>query len=214
MFDVALVMKKSFVTKIQKFRTSYKLIKGVRKNIRKVKTERDLSREQEAEIKEYYKTLLGIDIPLEWHRYFYKRTGVYSVRYIPTSLYYTEIIGKINQMKFERAYSDKNLTDHLLKGIKFPETVLKNMNGYFYLDGVTVDKETAVSACSDLSDVIIKPTLQSHGVGVKKFSVQNGITSRMVLHPLTENPSSIFSTVTSPISSSRKLSINMSCWMP
>ena len=177
MFDVALVMKKSFVTKIQKFRTSYKLIKGVRKNIRKVKTERDLSREQEAEIKEYYKTLLGIDIPLEWHRYFYKRTGVYSVRYIPTSLYYTEIIGKINQMKFERAYSDKNLTDHLLKGIKFPETVLKNLNGYFYLDGVTVDKETAISACSDLSDVIIKPTLQSHGVGVKKFSVQNGITS-------------------------------------
>ena len=170
-------MDKSFIIRLKKLRTSYKLIKGVRENTRRIKSERDLSPSQESEVKAYYRNLLGIDVPLDWHRYFYKRTGVFSPRYIPTSLYYTDIIGRINQMKFERAYSDKNLTNHLLRGIKFPETILKNMNGYFYIDDMAVDKETAISTCSDLSGVIIKPTLQSHGVGVKKFSVQNGITS-------------------------------------
>ncbi len=170
-------MKNSFITRLKKIRTSYKLIKGVRKNIRRINTDRDLTRGQESEIKEYYRNLLGIDVPLDWHRYFYKRTGVYSVRYIPTSLYYTEIIGKINQMKFERAYSDKNLTEFLLTGIRQPETILKNMNGHYYLNGTAVDKETAIQACWNLDDVIIKPSLERHGSGVKKFSVKDGITS-------------------------------------
>ena len=170
-------MKKSLINRVRKFRTSYKLIKGVRKNTRRINSERDLSQKQESEIKKYYRNLLGIDIPLDWHRYFYKRTGVYSVKYIPTSLYYTEIIGKINQMQFERAYSDKNLTEFLLKGIRQPETIVKNMNGYYYLNGMTVDEGTAIEACRNLQDVIIKPTLQSHGSGVKKFSSHDGITT-------------------------------------
>ena len=97
--------------------------------------------------------------------------------YLPTSLYWTEIIGKVNQMQFERAYSDKNLTEFILRGIKYPETVLKNVNGYYYLDGQAVDRDTAIRACQDLGDVIIKPTMQSHGSGVRKFSVKDGITS-------------------------------------
>ncbi len=170
-------MNKSFIIKLKKIRVSYKLIRGVRKNTNKLNSDRDLSREQESEIKDYYRNLIGVDIPLDWHRYFYRRTGVYSVRYIPTSLYYTEIIGKINQMKFERAYSDKSLTEFLLKGIRQPETIVKNMNGYYYLNGITVDESMAIQACWDLEDVIIKPALQSHGSGVKKFSAQNGITT-------------------------------------
>ena len=170
-------MKNAILNRIRKTRTTCKLVKGVRGNLKKINNGEDLSREQIAEIKKYYKDLLGISVPLDWHRYFYKRTGVYSPRYIPTSLYYTEIIGRINEMRFERAYSDKNLTEFVLKGIKQPETVLKNMNGYYYVNGVAVDKDTAMRACWDLSDVIIKPTLQSHGSGVRKFSVCDGITT-------------------------------------
>lgn len=172
-----MVMKNKFLSILRKRRTANRLVKGVRANLKKVTNGEDLSCEQIEEIKKYYKDLLGISVPLDWHRYFYKRTGVYSPRYIPTSLYYTDIIGKINEMRFERAYSDKNLTEFLLKGIKQPETVLKNMNGYYYLNGVAVDKETAIQVCGDLSDVIIKPTLQSHGSGVRKFSVRDGITT-------------------------------------
>ena len=68
-------MRNSFITKLKKIRTSYKLIKGVRKNIRRIGTERDLTREQESEIKEYYRNLLGVDVPLDWHRYFIREPG-------------------------------------------------------------------------------------------------------------------------------------------
>ncbi len=158
-------------------RVEQSLINGVRINTQKIKNNRDLTAAQEKEIKQYWRDLLGIDIPLDWHRYFYKRTGVYSVKYIPTSLYYTDIIGRINQMQFERAYSDKNLTETLLKGVKHPETVLKNMNGYYYFRGENVSKQQAVSLCGNLEDVIIKPSLKSHGDGVKKFSCIKGKTT-------------------------------------
>lgn len=170
-------MKNAFILTLKKKKTSFRLIRGVRKNIQKIHSDRELSHEQEKEIKDYFKNLLGIDIPLDWHRYFYKRTGVYSPLFIPTSLYYTDIIGRINQMNFERAYSDKNLTDSILSGIKYPDTVLKNSNGYYYLKGQAVDKKTAIQACQNLENVIIKPTMQSHGSGVKKFSAKDGTTT-------------------------------------
>lgn len=158
-------------------RVEKNLINGVRANTQKIKNGRDLSAAQEREIKQYWHDLLGIDIPLDWHRYFYKRTGVYSVKYIPTSLYYTDIIGRINQMQFERAYSDKNLTELLLCGIKQPETIVRNMNGHFYYKGEAVSREEAVERCSNMEDVIIKPSLMSHGDGVKKFSCFDGKTN-------------------------------------
>lgn len=161
----------------RKRRVEKNLINGVRANTQKIKNSRDLSTAQEKEIKQYWHNLLGIDIHLDWHRYFYKRTGLYSVKYIPTSLYYTDIIGRINQMQFERAYSDKNLTETLLKGVKQPTSVLKNVNGHFFFEGENVSKQQAISLCSNLEDVIIKPSLKSHGDGVKKISCKNGKTS-------------------------------------
>lgn len=170
-------MKIKFLESLRKKRTTVKLVRGVEKNCSKLSSDRELTSKQEHEIKKYYKDLLGIDVPLAWHRYFYKRTGVYSPKYIPTSLYYTDIIGRINQMKFERAYSDKNITELLLHGVKQPDTVLKNLNGYYYVDGQAVDRAKAVDVCKDMDDVIIKPALQSHGSGVKKFSSKLGVTS-------------------------------------
>ncbi len=164
-------------TAYRRYKSAHRLLKSVRRNDVRLSTDRALTAAQEKEIKQYYRDLTGMDVPLEWHRYFYRRTGVYSVKYIPTTLYYNDIIGRVNQMQFERAYSDKNLTETLLSGIKQPETVLKNMNGYFYMDGQLVDKETAVERCRDISDVIIKPSMQKHGDGVRKFSSVAGQTS-------------------------------------
>ena len=165
------------LTAFRRYKSAHRLLKSVRRNDARLSTNRALTAAQEKEIKQYYRDLTGMDVPLEWHHYFYRRTGVYSVKYIPTTLYYNDIIGRVNQMQFERAYSDKNLTETLLSGIKQPETVLKNMNGYFYMDGQLVDKEVAVERCRDISDVIIKPSMQKHGDGVRKFSSVAGQTS-------------------------------------
>ena len=115
---------------LRRKRIQLKLLKEVKNSSQKIKFTRELTSEQEKEIKQYWRNLLDIDIPLDWHRYFYKRTGVYSVKYIPTSLYYLDIIGRVNQMKLDRAYNDKNLTEQLLKGVKHPETIVSSACSY------------------------------------------------------------------------------------
>lgn len=167
----------SIYLKYKKRSIERNLIKGVRANIKKIKTHRNLTSAQEKEIKQYWQDLLCIDIPLDWHRYFYKRTGVYSVKYIPSTLYYVELIGRFNRFPMNTAYTDKNIATLLLPADHQPEFVIKNMNGYYYAGNNPISKQEAVQICSNLEDVLIKPTLECHGNGVKKFSVKNSITS-------------------------------------
>jgi len=162
---------------IRRKKSSRRLLKGVRKNYDRLTSGPELTHQQEVEITQYFRDLIGLTVPLDWHRYFYRRTGVYSTQYIPTSLYYNDIIGRVNQMQFERAYSDKNITELLLSGVKYPGTVLKNMNGYYFIEGRQVCKNEALEYCRNLDDVIIKPSLQKHGDGVRKFSSVSGQTS-------------------------------------
>ena len=170
-------MNKDSFRLIANYRTKRRLVSRTKKNISQLSSARSLSSGQKSEARRFYKELLNIDIPTEWHEYFYKRTGIFSPKYIPTSLYYTDIIGKANQMQFERAYSDKNITEKLLTGIRQPKTVLRNMNGYFYVNDQAVDRPLAEQVCRNIDDVIIKPTFQSHGDGVRKFYVKDGVTS-------------------------------------
>ena len=51
------------------------------------------------------------------------------------------------------------------------------MNGYYYADGTALSLEEAIETCWNIDDVIIKPTLKSHGDGVKKFECHDGITN-------------------------------------
>lgn len=162
---------------IRRRRIEQRLVKGVRENTKKINNPRDLSTAQEKEIKRYWQDLLGVDIPLDWHRYFYKRTGVYSVKYIPTSLYYTDLIGRFNVFPMNEAYTDKNIADILLPKQYQPEVVLKNMNGRFFIGDKPICKQEAIQFFSNINDVLIKPTLEYHGDGVCKFSVHDGITT-------------------------------------
>ncbi len=156
---------------------TFKMIRKVKSNLRELHSDRSLTKDQIKEAKRYFKDRLEINIPIYWHQYYFKRTGVYSPEYIPTSLYRLELLGRLNQMQSESAYRDKNLAETIIKGIRHPQTIVKNMNGYFFMGNSAVDADTVLQACSNLEDVIIKPSLLSYGTGFKKFSVHDGITS-------------------------------------
>lgn len=164
-----------FKTKIQNSLFVEKYIKQVNESYKKLPHKVELTKEQEREIQDFYVPLVGYKIPTDWHRYFYARTGLFSVRYIPTSLYRLELTGRLNQLPWCVPFSDKNLNDIVLPTMKQPHTYLKNRNGYFYVENKAVSLDDAVSKCGDVGDVIIKPTLSSHGSGVKKLHIQNGI---------------------------------------
>ena len=157
----------------------YCYVRQMRNNIRKqyknLPGDLTLTKAQEAEIRAYWKNLTGHKVSLEWHRFFYRRTGHYSPQYVPSDLYYSVLIGKFNHFPFSWAYTDKNLTDKLLISAKQPESFLKNVRGYFYIGNEPVSREEALSRCRNLAEVIIKPSFAAHGESVRKLSVKDGI---------------------------------------
>lgn len=149
----------------------------IKKSLNALSERKTLTKVQKREIQEFYKGLIGKKISLTSHQYFYSRSGVYSKEYVPTYLYHTDIIGKANMMPYRNALADKNMCDIILPDVKHPKTILKNMNGYFYFEGEPVSKEDAVRRCQNMHNMLIKPSLDKHGTGVKSLEVTNGVTN-------------------------------------
>ena len=162
-------------TKIQRRFFIEKYLYQINKSYKKLPHKVDLTKKQVQEIQDYYQDLVGYKVPTNWHRYFYARTGIFSKKYIPTSLYRLELTGRLNQLPWCVPFSDKNLNDIVLPNMKQPHIYLKNRNGYFYVDNKAVSLDDAVSKCGDIGAVIIKPTLASHGNGVKILHIKNGV---------------------------------------
>ncbi len=134
-----------------------------------------LSKGQEADIKAYFKKHFGREVPTYWHQYLYSRNGVYSEKYIPASIYNSEIIYRLNKFQFRHAYVDKGFYDTLFPDINRPKTIIKNVNGYYYDDHKALTLEEAIERCNNLDEAIIKPTLEgTWGQGVKLIRTENG----------------------------------------
>ena len=139
-----------------------------------------LTKGQEKDIKAYFKKHFGREVPTYWHQYLYSRNGVYSEKYIPASIYNSEIIYRLNKFQFRHAYVDKGFYDTLFPDINRPKTIIKNVNGYFYDDCHTLTLEEAVERCSNLNEAIVKPTLEgTWGQGVKLIRTENGMIPSM-----------------------------------
>ena len=91
-----------------------------------------LTKGQEADIKAYFKKHFGREVPTYWHQYLYSRNGVYSEKYIPASIYNSEILYRLNTYRFGLPYADKGFYDTLFPDFNRPQTIIKNVNGYFY----------------------------------------------------------------------------------
>ena len=168
---------KTLINKYYKRKQIQRFVDPISVKYGKLSTHQKLTKEQKSEIKQYYRELTGENVPLIWHEFLYSRTGNYSKKYIPTSLYKVTLLYRANKHGYRDAYADKNMADILLPGVKHPEVVLKNMNGYYYIGGKAVSKDEAVQYCQNLDNVLIKPSLGTHGDGARRLIVKNGITN-------------------------------------
>ena len=135
-----------------------------------------LTKGQQADIKAYFKKHFGREIPTYWHQYLYSRNGLYSEKYIPASIYNSSIIWSLNNFQFSIPYVDKGFYDTLFPDVNRPQTIVKNVNGFYYDDKSSISKEEAIAKCSNLKEAIIKPSVLScWGVGVQLFHSDNGI---------------------------------------
>lgn len=135
-----------------------------------------LTKGQEADVKAFFKKHIGREVPTYWHQYLYSRNGLWSEKYIPTSVYNSSIIWRLNKWQFRHAYADKGFYDTLFYDINRPHTIVKNVNGYFYDDSHPLTENEAIERCSNLKEAIIKPTLGgTWGIGVKLIQSADGI---------------------------------------
>lgn len=137
-----------------------------------------LSSSQKNDIQAFYQKMVGHKVPTYWHEYFYSRNENFSVKYIPTSLYHKEVIYKLNYYKFRHAYVDKSLYDTYFPDVNRPETIVKNINGYFYDGTKPITRAEALERCANLTGAVLKPTHEGMwGSGVMVFATQDGKTA-------------------------------------
>ena len=137
-----------------------------------------LSPAQKKDIIAYWKRLTGKIVPVYWHEYFYSRNGRYSVRYVPSCLYHSDIAYHLNCRPLTMAYTDKCSYDNYLADVWRPKTVVRNINGFFYDDKKPISKDEAVERCSNLGGAVIKPSMIGMwGTGVRVFSTSEGMLS-------------------------------------
>ena len=136
---------------------------------------RHLSIGQKKDILDFYEKLIGKKVPTYWHEYFYSRNEFFSVKYIPTCLYHSDVIYKLNNYKLRHAYVDKSIYDVYFPDVLRPKTFVKNINGYYYDDSKPICREEAIKRCQNLKGAVAKPTQEGMwGSGVKVFSSQGG----------------------------------------
>ncbi len=135
---------------------------------------------QEKDIKSYWKGLTGKECPVYWHKYFYSRNGCFSLKYVPTCLYHSDVIFRLNIRQLAMAYTDKCAYDNYFTDVFRPKTIIRNINGIFFDDSRPIDREEALLRCSNLESAVIKPSMFGRwGTGVRVFSTENGRVGEM-----------------------------------
>ena len=171
-------MIKKLINKIRKIREMRRKKLQITQKFKYLKDHRRLTKKQKEEIQVFYRSIIGKKIPLYQHEYFYSRNGIFSKNYIPSTLYFCELLPKANDYSLTSFFADKNYSELLFPGENVVHSFLQNINGYYYYENEPVSEEEAILRCQNMNEVIIKPSRESKGKGVQLITVKDGITSK------------------------------------
>lgn len=157
--------------------------KNIKSIIKKHKPKK-LSVNQKNTIKTYFKERGYKNIKTDWHQFFIANNGCFSEKYISDDIFHPIISNAVNQKKQWPALLDKNLLETLFFGFKQPKSIIKNINGFYYINSNQVNKLEAIDEWSKHTDkLVIKPSIESGGGReIVSFSIENGITTFNGLH--------------------------------
>lgn len=100
-----------------------------------------------------------------WYNLFCDGQGKFDPRYITDPIWICSIIPYFNDMKMRLAYDDKGFYHRLFPDVKMPQTVVKQMGGYYYNgDGEElISREEAVRLIQQEQELIFKKSIYSWG---------------------------------------------------
>lgn len=128
----------------------------------------DLTSQQKQEIKAYW-TQYGIEVPFQWHRLFYSKTGIKDPCFVPEPVFQSIIKPQMNDHTFAGIWSDKAYIDHFIGDVQTVRSVVRNVNGRFLDEQfslITIDDAQRILEQYDT--LVIKPSIYTDtGKGVK-----------------------------------------------
>ena len=134
------------------------------KKLLKARNAPKLSSSQLAAIKEFYAEKNQPSIKTYWHSFYASCNGYFSTGYVPEDLFYMDIEPKLNDRQSASVLMDKNLLEKLFPNAKQPQTVVKNINGFFFTNaGEMLKKESVRAISKTYNSVFIKPTIETGG---------------------------------------------------
>lgn len=148
------------------------------KKLLELKSSKKLTNTQVKEIKSFYKGYGVKNVNVLWHQYYSDGNNNFSKGYIPENFFYMYLEPKLNRGLYFPALEDKNLLERLFPKVKQPETILKNINGFYYGANGLIDWGQILELCNTGENLVLKPTLETGGgKNVILFSCENGITN-------------------------------------
>lgn len=113
------------------------------------------------ELSPYYEKQ-GFKVSMMYDDFFSRINGFHSDRYLSMDVYYFFVVPALNRYDFITPYLDKNIYEDLFPWVRQPFTVVKNMNGHFFLDGKEISCNEAIDAvCGFSGEMMIKPTVET-----------------------------------------------------
>lgn len=124
-----------------------------------------LTKVQKKEIKKFWKNF-GKKVSSDWTAYYSYGSKIVDAKYIPESLFYSEILPKLNDEYIGNGLADKNLYDNLFN-TNMPKTIFRKVNGVLLnKDFSPISLEDAISLSKEASSIVIKPSDGSYGSGI------------------------------------------------
>ena len=136
---------------------------------------KQLSKKQISEINEYYASYGFKNVKTSWHRICAHMNGNFHKEYIPEDLFFNVLEPSLNMYRMQPALTDNNLHNRIFIGIKQPEIIAKNLNGFYYdgLDKKLFDVYQVIERCRQHSKIIVKSSIEScDGKNVKVINLE------------------------------------------
>lgn len=135
---------------------------------------RVLSRDEKKEIRQYWRRY-GKHVSPDWAAYNSYGNGIVDPRYIPESLFFSEIVPKLGDVNM-RGLHHKNVSSQIFSS-KQPKVIIRKNEG-LYSDNEhrPIILREGLEACADHGEVIIKPSFGTYGgSGIDFWSREDGL---------------------------------------
>ena len=156
---------------------------------------RKLTSAQKAEIDSIYQKY-GYKYSYDTHILTYSITGNFDANILPEDMYRSCLELKLNNIEQKFVMSDKNYFELYMPEVKFPDVIVRNIDGVFYDDARNIiSKAMADALISGYEKVVVKPSVENgSGRGVElvdvssvrvteKFGKNYVVQKRLVQHP-------------------------------